>query len=162
MLETVNNTFKYKGNVVIKLNINGKIVTLENHNTGTENLQRSFCKFVTNNLVPADDLPQFIDLEKSTDSTEWEPALISKLPISGREWSEASPGEYVATLTCSIEYSDLISSITTTGTYQYFRLVLKSAQYDLAYLSVDVADAARIVPGIQAIVQWSMQLTEQE
>ena len=67
----------------------------------------------------------------------------------------------MATLTCSIGYEDLIDGISASSGYSY-RLVLKSARYDLAYLAVAAADAARIVPGIQAIVQWSMQLTEQE
>ena len=83
----ISNTFRYVGNVSIKLRVADKLVDITSHNTGTENLQRSFCKFVTNNLVPADDLPQFIDMEKSIDGTTWEPALIGKIPISGREWS---------------------------------------------------------------------------
>lgn len=154
-------TFHYQGNVSISLIIKDKVVKLDGHNIGTEALKKAFCKFLTNNLVASDDLPQYIDLESSSDSITWESILLSKVPITGREWAyntNITPNNYVATLTGNITYNDLKSVIPATSS-DSFRFVLKSVNQDLAYLSVSVENVAKIAPGIQAIIQWSMQLT---
>lgn len=159
----------YKGNVVVKLKIKDKIITLEGHNTGLESLKKSFCKFLTGNYSGAEDIPQFLGLRKSVDyGTTWVNCLSDEIPLTGKGYEFSTtivPNNWIARFTAVINHSALLNDISAEDT-AWYRLYLytvsdnQSAPIDLAFLTVSAEDLAKITPGTQAIIEWTMQLLD--
>lgn len=160
----------YSGFVDVKIKIGNKVVNLSKHNAGTDNLFLLFAKMLTNNSFAATDTPQFLGLDYKGDSTggEWKTFLAKQISLSGKEYyySDEFSG-WAAKFSAVIVHSNLIQTITEdmdSSENSEFRLVLYSGisndqvQVDLAYLKVSAKDLARIVPGTQAIIEWSMMV----
>lgn len=164
---------KYIGEVNVKLKINDKIVNLSTHNSGTPNLQRAFCKFVCGNTITVEDIPQFLDLRKSSDEFENEQScLLNRVALTGKSWDELrysnsvteSTSEYIAKFTGVIS-SNSLSALINKGDTRKYRLYLCSGSlysntgfYDLAYIDVSAEDLSHITVGTQAVIEWSMKI----
>ena len=156
----------YRGVVDVKLIIGNKRVVLSNHNEGEEALFKAFAKFLTGNSVDVIDTPQFLDLQyKSTDGDKWKSWLSKTVSLSGREYYYDGTN-WIAKFSTAIAHSNLIQTITSDMDADgEFKLVMYSGTNDeittpsdLAWLKVAAKDLARIVPGTQAIIEWSMMV----
>ena len=170
----------YVGNVNLKLKIKDKIIDISNHNTGLPALQRSFCSFLTGNIITNEDVPEFIDLRYSVhglnDFKPTQTMLLNKLPLTGKSWEEGKyiyqnnqeESTYIAKLTAVLSSNSLIRKISNTEEND-FRFYLVSGSngvvnnqvsgyFDLAYLNVSAEQLSLIGPGTQAIIEWSLQL----
>ena len=163
--------FEYLGNVSVNILIDGKSIRMSNHNLGLPYLFKSFAKWITGNYEGKIDIPQYIDLRKSNDDWVTEKScLAQQIPLSGRTYeydSVQTPSNWVARLTAVISYASLIEEIEEGGGYKY-RLYLYTGiddndpnyvANDIAYLDVSERDLARIAPGIQAIIEWTLQIS---
>ena len=167
----VNNTsLKYQGNVEIKLIIKDKVITLEGHNSGLPALQESFCRIMTGGYRGTCDIPQYIDLKYfNTETSTWKTYLTTRVSLSAAAWKWSTIyNNYVAKFTGILNASMLVDSILATSSTQ-FRLYLytdpdvadeETAYRDLAYLDVDAASLSRITPGVQALIEWTMQIKD--
>lgn len=165
----MNNTtnMNYIGNVTLKLKIKDKIITLKNHNAGSDYLMQSFAKFITGNYEGDRDIPKYLDLRTSANNgSTWTTCLTQTLPITSAYFENDSEEGWVARFTTTIKYEILISPISETSSNMY-RLYLYSGKddstpaelyHDLAYMSVSAQDLAVISPGTVGIVEWSMKL----
>lgn len=150
----------YQGTVNVKLNINGRIVELSDHNNGCPALRRSFCKFVTGNASVYNDTPQFLTIKVSTDNWATSTSFLkSPISITGKEWQPDEESDYVAKFRCIVTNNDLSETIYADDSSRSFRLYLISGSgEDMAYLDIDATKLSQITPGTQAIIEWSMRL----
>lgn len=162
----------YKGSVKVKIKINNKYYTVYNHNSGTEYLQKSFCKFLTGNYGGEPDIPQLIDLRRQDPTySQWTTCLNQEIGLTGKTYLKTTDAElglndvWVARFTAAIPYSTLIANVT--EGFTNFRLYLygsfdgddSSERYhDLAYIDISKETVEKITPGTQALIEWSMQL----
>lgn len=166
MINAIANTnISYQGNVSIKFKINNEVVSISNHNHGTESLQKSFAKFITGNYSGRQDIPRYLDLKKLVGDT-WKTCFNYQLPFSGTIYEDDATEGWQAVFTTAIKYDYLLEPISEADSSEY-RLYLVSSfdkadtlenYHDLAYLSVSATDLARISPGTSAIVEWKMKL----
>lgn len=165
-------SFVYSGEVKFKYIINGKLFESTYKNAGLPYLMKMFAMAVTGNPLREADIPCFLDLrKKSVDNgnVQWESILTQQLPLSGKTYSYAtdqSPANWVAKFTAAINHSILKSDISEDDASDY-RLYLygdydslseDNPYHDFAFLAVDAKDLAKIIPGTQAIVEWSVQI----
>lgn len=165
-------TLGYLGNVSVKLNINGNEINFQNHNAGLPYLSKIFSKLITGNYEGQFDLPEYVDLRaySSDDTTFSDPILClsSQLPISGKVYEyDSSVGNWVAKFTAVISHEALIDEISENSSNIY-RVYLYSGYddsnldgdyyHDIAYITVQAKDLAKILPGTQAIIEWTMQI----
>lgn len=150
----------YKGNVKIKLKIKDKIITIDNHNAGTEWLNRTFCKLITGNGYKNGDIPQFLDLRKEQEQYNWVSCLNQLIPLSGKNYQKDNDN-WVAIFIGAINHDYLEDKINTEAAYRLFLMTDSDdngVKHDLAYMEVSGADLSKIVPGTQGIVEWYMQI----
>lgn len=170
----------YVGKVSFKLKIKDKIVEVSNHNRGLPALQRAFCNLVTGNRITNTDIPEYMDVRYSTDGGETFPAentiLLNKLPLSGKSWEEGQfvynedteENVYTAKLTSVLSSNSLARRISSNETTP-FRIYLLSGTngtingetngyFEMAYLNISADALSLIMPGTQAIIEWSLQL----
>lgn len=159
----------YMGNVVVKLKIGDKIVKLENKNSGTEALMKLLCRFLTSNTPSKSETPQFLDLQYNSnaesDEKVWESYLSTPISLSGKVY-KYEDGNWVAKFTAVLYHNNLLNDISESDSGE-FRFVLTSgyssdedigSYVPLAALSVEAYTLARITPGTQAIIEWTMQI----
>lgn len=162
----------YVGNVNIKLNIHGKIVNVYSHNTGLPDLQKAFCKYITATYDAMDDVPRFIDLRESISNSSYNSILLNKLPLTGKSFaegkysatSESTPVDtWIAKLTAVLSSNSMSKSVEANSTANYRLYLISEANnghenLDLAYIEVPAQTLSMVGPGVQAIIEWSMQL----
>ena len=168
-MSTVTN-IEYKGTVAVKLHIGDKTVSLKNTNAGTDYLKKSICKFLSGNYGGLPDIPQYIDLRKKITEERWDTYLNETIVLTGKKFLYVNEdlelgisNNWVARFTAAIPRASLKEAISS-GEY---RLYLYGAYdsndsseryHDLAYVGVSSEDLARITPGTQALIEWSMQI----
>lgn len=165
-------TLGYIGSVNVHLNINGHKVDINTHNAGLPYLSRIFAKLITGNYEDQHDLPEYIDLRSyhQDDTAHEHPnlCLSSQLPISGKTYEYNSEVKnWIAKFTASITHDNLISEISE-DSQDLYRIYLYSGYdpdnldgeyyHDIAYIDVQAKDLSKIIPGTQAIIEWSMQI----
>lgn len=165
-------TLGYIGNVSVSLNINGQNIDIHTHNAGLPYLSKIFAKLITGNYEGQFDLPEFVDLRSylQTDTAFTSPihCLSAQLPISGKVYEYNSKiGNWVARFTAVISHENLVDEISE-DSQDFYRIYLYSGYddsnldgeyyHDIAYIDVQARDLAKIIPGTQAIVEWTMQI----
>lgn len=171
----------YVGNVSFKLKIKDKILEYANHNKGLPALQRAFCNLITGNRITNTDIPQFMDVRFSTDNGETYPPenslLLNKLPLSGKSWEEGQfvysdnteENIYTAKLTAVLSSNSLAARINSEDQTKKYRIYLISGTngtingevngyFEMAYLDISAESLSLVMPGTQAIIEWSLQL----
>ena len=157
----------YRGDVTIKLTIGDKIIEYKNHNAGLPALMKSLCKFLVGQGNPAE-IPEYLDLKRrlAGSGEPWDSYITQQVSCgtSGRIYEfDTDVNNWVARYTFSIPYAILVDYVEIDDTAHEYRLVLYAenpdgSQLELAYLPVSPAELSRITPGIQAIVEWSLQI----
>lgn len=167
-METNNTTLSYRGDVKLKLIVGNKIIEVDRHNSGTLDLMKSICKYLTGNGVPQYETPQFLDLRRQSTSgdTDWDTYLTRQISVgtSGRSYEyDSTLSNWVAKFSFSLPYSALVDYIEADDTAYNYRLYLYAEDesgsiVDLAYLPITAQELSNITPGIQAIVEWQLQI----
>lgn len=157
----------YQGTVNLKLRIKDKTFSYQSHNEGLPGLFESFARIMSGNYRGDCDIPKYIDIRKlvaGTQDTYLSFLTLNRLPLTGSSWSVNDSGEFVANFTATITSDMLYSSVPATSSDQ-FKLYLitdtedKTGKRDLARLDIPTEQLSRIVPGVNAIIEWSMKLT---
>ena len=171
----------YVGKVSFKVKIKDKIIEVSNHNKGLPALQRAFCNLVTGNRITNTDIPEYMDVRFSTDNGETFPAentiLLNKLPLSGKSWEEGQfiynetteEDVYTAKLTAVLSSNSLATRVNSADQSKKYRIYLVSGTngtingeingyFEMAYLNISAEALALVMPGTQAIIEWSLQL----
>lgn len=155
----------YSGHVNLKIKIGNEIYEMNKHNEGTKYLMRSFAKFLAGQANLETDTPQFLDLEKDMGASDWETYLTKIIELTGREWYQNGINTFACKFTATIPFTALSAGISSDDTND-FRLVLYSEEsnerIDLAYLPVTAKSLCRIAPGTQAIIEWVMEVVNEE
>lgn len=166
---------KYFGDVQISYILTDKIIEKHYHNSGLPYLMKMFAMAITGNRLNDYDVPMFLDLRKriiSGEDVTWETILTQPLPLSGKSYAYASdqnPPNWVAKFTASISH-EILKSDVSEDSGDVYRLYLYTEYdpnskddpyHDIAFLNVDAKDLAKIVPGTQAIVDWTVQVRNQ-
>lgn len=157
-MNQVQSNLSYKGEVVLKLNVAGKVIQIKQHNEGTPYLMKIICQFLTGNFPGNAYLPQYIMLEVSDDGgTSYSDFLNSKQPLTAPNY-DYTGGNWVASFTAVINYANLLEVITPDDP-RLFRLTMKSGTStadDVAHISVAAVDLSKISPGTNLILEWKM------
>lgn len=171
----------YVGKVSFKLKIKDRIVEYANHNKGLPALQRAFCNLITGNRITNTDVPQFMDVRYSLDGGATFPTensiLLNKLPLSGKSWEEgqfiytdeSEENVFTAKLTAVLSSNSLKERISSDDQSRLYRIYLISGTngtingevngyFDMAYLDISAESLSLVMPGTQAIIEWSLQL----
>lgn len=159
--------FGYRGTVKLNLNVGGKFIGIKTYNSGTEALSRTFAKFMSGYGEISNDIPRYLDLRVATGpaGSEWSSSvtcLTQPIPLSGRKYfyDETIPN-WVAEYTATINF-DRLSKTIVANTPELFRIYLCSVvggvTTDYAYIDVAASDLAKISSGIEAIIQWVLEL----
>lgn len=157
----------YKGTVNVKLKIKDRVFNYNAHNEGLPGLFESFARIMSGNYRGDCDIPKYIDIRKlvaGTEDTYLSFLTLNRLPLTGANWSVNDKGEFVANFTATVSSDMLYSSVPATST-DTFKLYLitdnesKTGKRDLARLDIPAEQLSRIVPGVNAIIEWSMKLT---
>lgn len=170
----------YKGDVVIRLVIGGKTITLRNKNEGTKDLKKGLCQLLVGYDVRDTYTPQNIDLRKkvvSNGSSNSEGEYISflnrQIELTGKtclyienDTELGIKGNWVARFNAAIPFKALMNEVKGDEDSEY-ELVLygnydanefDNKFHDLAKIKVSASDLARIKPGTQALIEWNMQI----
>lgn len=164
-----NNTpLGYTGLVTLSLKIGDKIVKVQRHNAGLPNLMKSICKFLTGQGDQEHEIPEFLDLRRRLVGTgdPWDTFITQQVSCgtTGRIYEYDTEIEnWIAVYTFSIPYSILVDYVEVDDEIHEYRFVLYSEDaagnpMDLAFIPVSAAELSRITPGLQAIVEWRIQI----
>ena len=145
----------YKGNIKITYRIKGKVVEKYYHNEGLPNLFRIISKALTGASI-YNERPTTIDLREKVNGS-WQTLLNSGGTATALLYTQDSNGDWVARATTTISYSQLTT--TTFSPSGEYRLYLSSQTGDLAYLPVDGSDLSNIEQGTQALVEWTLKVS---
>jgi len=170
----INNTnLWYRGEVNMRLRIKDRTFDFKSHNEGLPALSESFARIMSGNYRGLCDIPRYIDVRKlrpGTDDEYLSYLTVNKLPLTGANWAINELGEYEADFTATIA-STMLYSLVPVNSSDKFKLYLCTDTEDgkgirdLARLDIPALQLSRIVPGVQAVIEWSMKLvnpTEEE
>ena len=157
----------YKGSVEVKLKIKDKVFSYNAHNEGLPGLFESFARTMSGNYRGDCDIPKYVDVRKLVSGTDDEYLsflTINRLPLTGASWSVNDYGEFVANFTAIISSDMLYSSVPNDSTDTFMLYLLtdtedKTGKRDLARIELPAEQLSRVVPGVNAIIEWSMKLT---
>ena len=162
----ITNTW-YNGTVNIKLKIRDRVFSFQSHNEGLPALFESFARIMSGNYRGDCDIPKYIDVRKlvpGTTDNYLSYMTINRLPLTGASWKVNESGEFVANFTAVIS-SDMLYAAVPSNSTDVFKLYLltdtedKTGKRDLARLDIPAEQLSRIVPGVNAIIEWTMRLT---
>lgn len=163
-----NTTLGYTGLVTFKLKLGDKIITLKRHNAGLPALMKSICKFLTGQGDQEHEIPEFLDLRRRLVDTgdPWDTFITQQVSCgtTGRIYEfDSELSNWVAKYSFSIPYSILVDYVEVDDTAHEYRFVLYAEDaegnpLDLAYIPISAAELSRITPGLQAVVEWSLQI----
>lgn len=165
----------YKGNVSVKVKINGKLYELKDYNEGLDYLFYIFAVFMSGNfnsstMVAA---PAYLDLRKAelisgsnpAEYDEPETFLRYLSNISGARYYQES-GKWYAEFTSTLNADALLETINVDDQNQYYLYLMtaydennSSERYhDIARLLMSNRVLAQLTPGIVATIVWTMEL----
>lgn len=154
----------YKGKIKLYINIGQKTIEIKAHNTGTDILKQSICRFLAGQYRGTCDIPSYLDVRNNSNVS----VLVNVIPLSGRSFINEN-GEIYAKCDCSILYSSLISGIVSQPGVNY-KLVLcadvdpnipNSSYRDLAEVAISSTALSRITVGTSAAIEWRMYVENQ-
>lgn len=155
---------QYKGKVNLKVKFGGQVYEVANYNSGLMWLQFAFCKLMVGDTIDDSLHPQYLDL-RILDDGDWKTYLQNTIQLSGKTINpEMINGErvYTATLTAVLSSASLQGDIVSGDTHEYrlylYSLSSSGTKNDFAYIDISPEVLARISPGVQALVEWTMQL----
>lgn len=152
----MNDILTYTGEVCIKFVKNGKVMEHHSHNMGLEPLFRIIAQALAGEDVRASK-PAKIDLRVSSDGgSTWRTALNSNGIATGVYYSRDNNGNWITRATVAISYQQLLSPIDISKLYRFY---LCSVNEDLAYFPVNASDLDSIQQGTQALVEWSLMVS---
>ena len=145
---------EYCGNVKIRYIIKGKIVESSYHNEGLDALFKYIARALCGNNVSGD-RPISLDLRKFKDGT-YTSLLNTRSMLSGVYYTYEK-GSWVTKTTAVISYSQLnTTGFDESDTYYIY---LCSENNDFARLQVTATDLSRIHPGTQALIEWTLKVS---
>lgn len=150
----MNDLMKYTGTVRIQFKLGDTVYSTVRHNEGLQPLfyllSRALAGESTVSLKPTK-----IDLREQKNGI-WESALNRISNISGLSYGTDESGDWVTRATTTIAYTQLRAGISAGSDY---RLYLMSEKDDLAYLEVPYQDLSKITAGTQALIDWTLKIT---
>lgn len=157
----------YKGDVSLKLKINGKLYEVSNHNEGLNYLMYIFAVMMTGNTLGTY-TPQYIDLRKEYDDggTITIQSYFNFLSEVTAKRYYAEGSEWIAEFTSVISSEQLLQTISPDDPSNYYLYLMtgydaensRERQHDLARLKISTKSLAQITPGITATLVWSLKL----
>ena len=157
----------YKGDVSLKLKINGKFYEVSDHNEGLDYLMYSFAVFLTGNYTGNSAYPEYIDLRRIEAGSDIELSYLKYLsPITAKRYFKDND-EWVAEFTVSLQSEQLLDTINVDDPSTYTLYMVSGfdndnsaeRQHDLAKLRVSTSVLSQITPGMTASLVWAMKLT---
>lgn len=171
MADNLTNLY-YKGNVSIKLKINGKQYEVSNHNEGLAYLMYIFTVFLTGNYTGGNlGIPQYVDLRRKEDGSDEELTFLKSFSeITAKRYYQSGTSEWIAEFTTVLASEQLIETINIDDTAIYTLYMMtgydetntNEKQHDIAKLLVSPNVLSQITPGITATLVWSMKLMNYE
>lgn len=166
-----NSMLSYSGKVNIKFNIGNKIISIDSHNTGTEDLFISLANYLVGNTIKNSNLcliPSVIDIryssqEGSINDSETFLRQEYSIPITRVDIGKTNDDTphtsvlYEATIT----YNYLRDSYNANNKYYiclYSNLDKDGDRKRLAYLDFSGDYISLIQPGTQAILTWELEI----
>lgn len=165
----------YKGNVSIKVKINGKLYELKDCNEGLDYLFYMFAVFISGNYNSSTMVssPAYLDLRKAELVPGSDPAAYEEPEtflrylsnISGARYYQEA-GKWYAEFTSALNADALLETINVDDQNQYYLYLMtgydennSSEKYhDLARLLMSNRVLAQLTPGIVATIVWTMEL----
>lgn len=145
---------EYLGNVTISLIINDKKITISNHNAGLPQLWESICWFLSGNSVSEIPIPKQLDVRNSDDES-----ILYYRPVLSGNRIEKGISNCSAYFNVSLNTDILnVSEIDSNGNKLVLCQETSDATYDFAEISISALDLQKITPGVQAIIEWSLQI----
>jgi hypothetical protein len=159
MKRNINTNLNYRGSVNVSLNINGNKVIINKHNNGLPDLFRLISKALAGYNTSTEKI-SYIDLRYNTiDSPDdFVSCLTAKQSITQLTYSLNS-GSWVTNAASTIPYASLIVAPISYLNAKEFRIYLMTKDVDVAYISVDEQDLLKLVPGTQALVEWTLKIS---
>lgn len=170
MTDNLTNIY-YKGEVKVKLKINGKQYEVETHNEGLNYLMYIFSVFLTGNYPGGSiGIPQYVDLRRKEYGSEDELTFLKFFSQITAKKYYSSGNDWIAEFTTVINSEQLIETINVDDTATYTLYLMtgydennpNERQHDLARLLVSPNVLSQITPGITATLVWSMKLVNYE
>lgn len=149
----------YKGNVNIKLLINGEIVSIKKSNNGLDELFRIICKSLAGYSLSNSELPAYVDLRKST-VNGYSSVLNKKITISALKYRQSknngSEDFYWNTVATSVILPSNVNFSDIGKDDNVFRLYLLNNSTDLAFIEFDQSFINYMNAGAQMLVDWEL------
>lgn len=167
-----NSMLSYSGKVNIKFNIGNKIISIDSHNTGTEDLFISLANYLAGNTIKDSNLyliPSVIDIRYSSSegtisSSETFLKQEYSIPITRVDISNTNSNNTSHTSVLyetTITYNYLRDSYNANNKYYiclYSNLDKDGNRKRLAYLDFSGDYIELIQPGTQAILTWTLEI----
>lgn len=160
MDKNINTELNYEGKVSLSLNINGNKVVINEHNNGLPDLFRIISKALAGYDTSKERI-HYIDLRYNTldDPNTFISCLTSKQSISQLVYSLIN-GSWVTKASSTIPYSALtITPISNLNAKEFRVYLMTSNEVDLAYINIDSQDLLKLLPGTQALVEWTLKIS---
>ena len=149
----------YKGNVNVKLLINGKIVSIRKSNNGLDELFRIICKSLAGYNLSNSELPTYVDLRKST-TNGYKSVLNKKITISALKYRQSKSNDsgdlYWNTVATSVILPNNVNFSAIGKVDEVFRLYLLNNSTDLAFIEFDQSFINYMNAGARMLVDWEL------
>ena len=147
----------YTGTVSIKYLFNDKVIENTHHNAGTAQLFWLIAKALSGGNIYAD-RPTKMDVQSSTDNGEtWSSMVNTGGIVTSLAYMTDSNGDWVNKLTATFSRQMLNSDFVLSNKY---RLALCSSSNTMyATLEVPSEDLIAVTGSMQAIVDWTLKIT---
>lgn len=159
MKRSIDTELNYKGSVNVSLNINGNKVVINKHNNGLPDLFRLISKALAGYNTSTEKI-SYIDLRYNTEDNQNDfiSCLTKKQSVSQLNYS-LNNGSWVTTAASTIPYASLTVTPISYLNAKEFRVYLMTRDVDLAYININEQDLLKLVPGTQALVEWSLKIS---
>ena len=159
MKRDIKTDLSYKGSVNVSLNINGNKIVINKHNNGLPDLFRLISKALAGYNTSIEKI-SYIDLRYNTvsDPDNFVSCLTKKQSITQLTYS-LSNGSWVTNAASTIPYASLAVAPISYLNAKEFRIYLMTKDVDIAYIGIDEQDLLKLVPGTQALVEWTLKIS---
>ena len=146
----------YTGTVQIRYRYKKKVRKIINHNIGLPPLFRFWARALVGENVSGE-IPCKLDLRESQNDISWVSILKNPIPITSLTYMNENDS-WVNKITSTISYDQFIDHSLLNDNNRY-KIVLSSQIADLAELEVPASDLLAISDGTQAIVDWTLKIS---
>ena len=144
----------YEGTVNLKFNVNGKVTEYNGHNEGLEPLFKLYARALAGDDV-RNSVPTMIDL-RVRNGDDYDSVLNIRGIGTGRYYGKDTDGKWCTKISATLSSANLIAVPVESGEYRFY---LMSNEEDLAYLPVEDTPLQRIQSGTQALIEWTLKVT---